>query len=311
MPDRSQTREYRSDEGRRTQHAKRAHRSVGGRIVRIVVIVVIVVVVACVGGFSLYRWVYGDDAADVQGAWYVAGTDTPIIITDGDIELNSTVAYAYTLDSESKTIAFNLGSMQGEGHYRFSFNRSQLAIMDGTYGWWSSFFSDFGWTARALAGAIGGDVVTPAPGGDDVDGSGDGEGDDDQDVLGSGVTLLSRTPATTAGYDALDALAASYAAGGSDESADSDDGAGDAAGAGSGTGSGSGSGSGTDDGAGGDEGTYDATVYYDDDDGYGDSGYGYGGTGYGDSGADAGYDAGGAADYGSGYGGYDDSDEPT
>lgn len=138
------------------------------RVVRIALIAVVCVVVAACGAFSAYRWLYGNDATDFQGTWYVEGTDTPIVITEGSITLNDEVAYSYMLDAGAKTLSFTFGNLQGEGRYRFSLDRSQLAVMDGTFGWWDTLASDFTWVFGALVAAVQGDQSSPAAGNEDA-----------------------------------------------------------------------------------------------------------------------------------------------
>lgn len=153
-----------------------------GFAARIVAIVLAVLVVASVGGFSWYRWLYGDDAVDIQGTWYIAGTDTPIVVTEDQIVLNEEVSYDYVLDESAKTIEFTFSYLAGSGHYRFSLNRQALAIMDGQFGWWDTIGEDIAWLPGALLDAAGGVSASPAGAG--------------------GVTLLSRQPASAQTVDA-------------------------------------------------------------------------------------------------------------
>lgn len=153
-----------------------------GFAARIVAIVLAVLVVASVGGFSWYRWLYGDDAVDIQGTWYIAGTDTPIVVTEDQIVLNEEVSYDYVLDESAKTIEFTFSYLAGSGHYRFSLDRQALAIMDGQFGWWDTIGEDIAWLPGALLDAAGGVSASPAGAG--------------------GVTLLSRQPASARTVDA-------------------------------------------------------------------------------------------------------------
>lgn len=153
-----------------------------GFAARIVAIVLAVLVVASVGGFSWYRWLYGDDAVDIQGTWYIAGTDTPIVVTEDQIVLNEEVSYDYVLDESAKTIEFTFSYLAGSGHYRFSLDRQALAIMDGQFGWWDTIGEDIVWLPGALLDAAGGVSASPAGAG--------------------GVTLLSRQPASAQTVDA-------------------------------------------------------------------------------------------------------------
>lgn len=180
--------------------------------------------VASVAAFSLFRWVFPADAQDFQGTWYIAGTDTPIVITEDRIQLNDEVSYRYVLNTDSKTLAFTFGRLQGEGRYRFSLDRQQLAIVDGTFGWRDTLGDDAGWTLGALVASAQGKVANPADGsveesdatsadggesagGEGASGNGDAgstgstggdsvSGTASNSDLSEGVTLLSRTPAS-------------------------------------------------------------------------------------------------------------------
>ena len=156
--------------------ARRQVRARRWLVARIVLIAVAVVLVGVAAAFSCFRWLGGNDAADIQGTWYVNGTDAPITVTADDIVLTDEVSYRYELDPESKTIAFSFSKLDGSGHYRFSLDRSTVAIIDGDFTWWDTLTSDFGWTVEALLAQLRGEALPPAS--------------------GKNVTLLSRTSAT-------------------------------------------------------------------------------------------------------------------
>ncbi len=175
----------------RPSRRRAKHRSRARLALRIVVAVVVVLVVACAGAFSAFRWLYGNDEADIQGTWYVAGTDTPIVVTEDAIEITDEVAYVYFLNPESKTYAIVFGTMQGAGRYRFSLDRQELALMDGSYGWWSTLASDVSWTVRALGAAAAGDDLAP-----DDSGAPDGQEGAESQEGGGAAILLSRVSAS-------------------------------------------------------------------------------------------------------------------
>lgn len=138
--------------------AKRAQMTTAQRVLRAmrlllvtVAIIAVVVVGAVAGGISYHRWYAYDDALDIQGTWYVSGTDTPIEVTADTIVLTDDVAYRYHLDPSSKTITFSFGGLSGQGHYRFSLDRQYLVIFDGEYNWEQSLSTDVSWLIRALA----------------------------------------------------------------------------------------------------------------------------------------------------------------
>jgi len=137
---------------------------------------------AVVVGFSWLRWFSADDGADIQGTWYLAGTSTPITITDERIQLTEDVAYHYALDPVAKTIQFTFGNLTGGGCYRFSLDRDELALVDGSFSATDTLGRDIGWTLEALIEKLRDGDLPPA------------------EEAGRGLTLLSRTP--TAGATA-------------------------------------------------------------------------------------------------------------
>ncbi|MEC4175352.1 hypothetical protein VIN30_02680 [Adlercreutzia sp. R7] len=141
--------------------------------------VLAVLAVALMAGFGWLRWLSADDAADVRGTWYLAGTATPIIITEDRIHLTEDVSYRYTLDTHDKTIQFSFGDLSGSGRYRFSLDRDELALVDGAFSGGDTLSDDIGWTIHALWENLLGGRLAPA------------------EKSGKGVTLLSRTPTAT------------------------------------------------------------------------------------------------------------------
>lgn len=152
-----------------------------GRIVAVSTVAFVVAVLAALAvGFSWLRWFSADDAADLQGTWYLSGTATPIVITEDRIQLTDDVSYHYTVDTADKTIQFTFGNLTGGGCYRFSLDRGQLALIDGSFTGSDTLNADLGWTIQALWENLQGKVLPPA------------------EKAGKGVTLLSRTPAAGA-----------------------------------------------------------------------------------------------------------------
>lgn len=122
------------------------------------------VVLAGLVAFAVYHWAWGDDARDMQGTWYVNGTEAAIVIGESEIALTDEVSYAYEVDSFSKTIDLSFGSLSGGGRYRFSLDRGELAIIDGEYTWADSFTSDLAWMLGALLDVVQGRESLPAEG---------------------------------------------------------------------------------------------------------------------------------------------------
>lgn len=167
-----------------------------GKVVTLVLSFVLVgLAVAAVAGFSWLRWFSADDAADIQGTWYLAGTSTPIVITEDRINLTDDVSYRYALDTGDKTIAFTFTNLAGSGCYRFSLDRNELALVDGAFTGSDTLGRDIGWTLEALVKKLQGDSLAPAEAG------------------AEGLTLLSRTPSgdTSSSKSAADAGAGAEA----------------------------------------------------------------------------------------------------
>lgn len=92
---------------------------------------VLVIAVVAVAFFAFNRWGRFDDHADMQGTWYVLGTEVPIQIDDTSIRFNEEVSYQYEIDARGKTISYTFGPMSGQGRYWFSDDRKHLVITDG------------------------------------------------------------------------------------------------------------------------------------------------------------------------------------
>ncbi len=122
---------------------------------------VVAVVAAIVIAFSCWRWPLSHDAQDIQGVWYIAGTQKTATITADKIELSDDVAYSYELDEGAKTLTLAFGSMTGDARYRFSLDRQELAIRDGVTSSTDSLLEDIPWTLAALGRAIQGDAASP------------------------------------------------------------------------------------------------------------------------------------------------------
>lgn len=125
-------------------------------------------IAAIVVAFSCWRWPLSHDAQDIQGTWYIAGTQKTATITDDEIELSSDVAYSYTIDEGAKTLTLSFGSMSGDARYRFSIDRGTLAIRDGKTSWGDSLLEDITWSLGTFARAIQGDAASPEFSGDDT-----------------------------------------------------------------------------------------------------------------------------------------------
>lgn len=127
---------------------------------------VVLVVVAVVVAFSCWRWTFANDAQDIQGTWYIAGTQKTVDVTADGIKLADDVTYSYTIDEGAKTLSLSFGNMEGEARYRFSLDRQTLALRDGETTWGNSLSEDISWTVAALGRAIQGEQASPELSGD-------------------------------------------------------------------------------------------------------------------------------------------------
>ena len=127
---------------------------------------VVLVVVAVVVAFSCWRWTFANDAQDIQGTWYIAGTQKTVGVTADGIKLADDVTYSYTIDEGAKTLSLSFGNMEGEARYRFSLDRQTLALRDGETTWGNSLSEDISWTIAALGRAIQGEQASPELSGD-------------------------------------------------------------------------------------------------------------------------------------------------
>lgn len=127
------------------------------------------VIVAAASVFSWDRWLRYDDAAEFAGEWNVVDTAKVVVIDGQAIKLTEDVSYSYTLDTGAKTISFTFGSLDGQGRYRFSADRTQLVIMDGQdYSWFSTLMDDIGWMWGDVVRAVQGQPPAGPPSGDAV-----------------------------------------------------------------------------------------------------------------------------------------------
>ncbi len=124
------------------------------------------VLVLIAGVFSWDRWMRYDDANEIKGEWLLDGTQKVIVIDGQAIKLTDDVSYEYTIDPTAKTITYTFGNMSGSGRYRFSADRSQLAIVDGeSFSTFSTMCDDIAWTwGNFVRGAQGQEPVAPGEG---------------------------------------------------------------------------------------------------------------------------------------------------
>lgn len=133
------------------------------RVLIIVLVMLVVVVAALAAVFAWDRWYRYDDAADIQGSWYPAGSLAAVQISGDKISFDEQTAYAYTVDPFEKTITYKLGALQGKSHYWFANDRAALVMEDGdAFDARTTAFGDIGHLFAALSASMtGSDLALP------------------------------------------------------------------------------------------------------------------------------------------------------
>ena len=126
----------------------------------------VLVVVAVVVAFSCWRWTFANDAQDIQGTWYIAGTQKTVDVTADGIKLADDVTYSYAIDEGAKTLSLSFGNMEGEARYRFSLDKQTQAVRDGATTRGNSLSVDLSWTISSPGRAIHGQHASPELSGD-------------------------------------------------------------------------------------------------------------------------------------------------
>lgn len=229
-PTRRQERQERLEQVERSRK-KRRRRKVARRVMWALLGLFVAAIIASLGAFAANRWYSFDDAADMVGTWRLEGTDMQVEITEDTIRLTDEVAYRYTIDPSDKTITFKFGNMTGQGRYRFSLDRQELSITDGSFDFWGTLLSDLPWTLAALCSEwFGGGVLTPGVGEGVTALTRELTAQPDEPAADGSSGALDVPPGAGAGDGAQDAAGegADGAADGADAGADADAAAGDA-----------------------------------------------------------------------------------
>lgn len=154
-----------SGEGASSDRKPKKHGALQGkRKVAIVVICsVAALLVVFIAALSWNRWFRYDDVADFQGEWIVQGGTDSITIDSGLIHLTDKDAYGYSLDATAKTIRFTFSDLSGDARYRFSADRSEIALQDGVFGSVDTFFDDLAWMLGGIGSSLmGNEQASPS-----------------------------------------------------------------------------------------------------------------------------------------------------
>lgn len=138
-------------------------KSKAAKAVSAFLIVASIVLAVALAAFAGYRWLYGNDGQDIQGSWYVNGTEAVMTFTDTEIILNDEVSYDYALNAANKTMSYQFNDLSGASSYRFSLDRGELAIIDGEASSLDTLKADFAWMLGALIHLVKGEEPSPAP----------------------------------------------------------------------------------------------------------------------------------------------------
>ena len=92
------------------------------------------------------RWFRYDDEAQLISNWQINGSNAVVVIDKENIILSKDAVLKYTVDTGAKVINYTIGDMSGQSHYRFSWDRNQLALCENVAcDPISTMFSDIGW----------------------------------------------------------------------------------------------------------------------------------------------------------------------
>lgn len=92
------------------------------------------------------RWFRYDDQELMMSKWQINGSTQVVTIDKKNIDLGPNACMEYTLDTGAKVINYKIGDKTGQSHYRFSWDKNQLAIIENTNcDPISTLFSDIGW----------------------------------------------------------------------------------------------------------------------------------------------------------------------
>lgn len=141
-----------------------------------VLLAVIALSVVVVGVFAWDRWLRYDDTSDFQGTWFIDDSAKGVVIDGKAIKLTDNVKFSYQIDPFAKTIAFSFGDKANTGRYRFSADRKQLVVTEGSsFTALSTLFEDIALNWQDLTRAVQGEQPV-------------------QPEAGNGITVFMRKP---------------------------------------------------------------------------------------------------------------------
>lgn len=110
-----------------------------------VIIIILALLVSAVFGVW-NRWFRYNDEQDIVSSWQINNSDASVKIDEKNIIINANANLKYTVDTFAKVINYEIGDMKGQSHYRFSWDRNQLALVENSnYDALSTILSDLGW----------------------------------------------------------------------------------------------------------------------------------------------------------------------
>lgn len=162
--------------GRTSAQAASAKATIRRRWPLRVLLAVIALSVVVVGVFAWDRWLRYDDTSDFQGTWFIDDSAKGVVIDGKAIKLTDNVKFSYQIDPFAKTIAFSFGDKANTGRYRFSADRKQLVVTEGSsFTALSTLFEDIALNWQDLTRAVQGEQPV-------------------QPEAGNGITVFMRKP---------------------------------------------------------------------------------------------------------------------
>ena len=128
------------------------------------IISILIIVFISFFAYSIWnRWFRYDDSADLAGNWQISGSISTVAITSKNISFGGNVMLTYEVDSSSKIVHYKIGEMSGSSHYRFSYDRKQLAFLeDAGNNFFETLISDIVWDFDVFVYSTRGITLSPA-----------------------------------------------------------------------------------------------------------------------------------------------------
>lgn len=130
---------------------------------KLLVVIVVIVLIGFLTYLTWNRWFRYNDQESFVGNWQVAKSDHQVSISENKIKLQDNAVLEYSIDPFTKIIHYKTGKMEGDSHYRFSADRTQIAFIEKEHcNFFSSLMEDIRWAWDVSVCAMNGIELSPA-----------------------------------------------------------------------------------------------------------------------------------------------------